>query len=418
MMITAERVSKVYRLGDRNRGSYRTMRESIMEGSGRAFDRIRQMSRLVGIGRKVERRTASSIHALSNLSFEVSPGEAVGVIGHNGAGKSTLLKILSRITEPTTGRAIIRGRISSLLEVGTGFHPELTGRENIFLNGAIIGMTRREVSRNFDQIVNFAEVEEFLDTPVKRYSSGMYVRLGYAVAAHMGPDVLLVDEVLSVGDLKFQRKCMEHAKGLLKRSATVLLVSHNMFAIRAICKRAIYLSHGRLVYDGAVEKAVEYYEKDSRLSTPAWAESQIVKAGSQPIITIMSIETLNEMALPQTSFKHGERMRVRIGFKVERPLIRPSFIVAFIRSDNVACCNFNTVMDKYSIATLTEDGEIELLTPPLKLVSEIYTLHVLVRDEGFQKLYCAQIGPSVQVRDDVLSTHFGVFHEAAEWSIQ
>jgi lipopolysaccharide transport system ATP-binding protein len=371
----------------------------------------------MGLDLKAQRTEPRSLHALKDLSFQIAPGEAVGVIGHNGAGKSTLLKILGRITEPTSGRVVLRGRVGSLLEVGTGFHPELTGRENIFLNGAILGMTRKEVVRRFDEIVTFAEVQEFLDTPVKRYSSGMYVRLGYSVAAHLEPDVLLVDEVLSVGDLRFQRKCIEHAQRLVNRDATILLVSHNMFAVRALCKRALYLSHGTLLFDGPVDRAVELYERDSVLTTPAWAESQIVRDGTEPLVSLTSIQTYNAEGVPERRFKHGDRVRVRIGFKVTRPLYRPNFIVALIRSDNVGCCNYNTVMDGFELPPTCGAGEIELTTGPLRLVSDIYRTHVLVRDETFQKLYCAQVGPSIQVHHDVLSTHFGVFHEEAAWSL-
>jgi lipopolysaccharide transport system ATP-binding protein len=416
-MIQVENISKLYRLGATKSGSYRTLRECITEGIGHTSDRIRKMMHSMCLDRRAERTEPHSLHALRDLSFRIAPGEAVGVIGHNGAGKSTLLKILGRITEPTSGRVILGGRIGSLLEVGTGFHPELTGRENIFLNGAILGMTRREVARKFDEIVSFAEVQEFLDTPVKRYSSGMYVRLGYSVAAHLEPDILLVDEVLSVGDLRFQRKCIEHAQRLVNCDATILLVSHNMFAIRALCKRALYLSHGKLLFDGPVDRAVELYERDSVLTTPAWAESQIIRDGTKPLISLTSIETYNGEGVPDQSFEHGERMRVRIGFKVTCPLYRLNFIVALIRSDNVGCCNYNTIMDGFELPPTCGAGVIELTTGPLKLVSETYRIHVLVRDETFQKLYCAQVGPSIQVHHDVLSTHFGVFHEDAEWSL-
>jgi lipopolysaccharide transport system ATP-binding protein len=278
-------------------------------------------------------------------------------------------------------------------------------------------MSRREIARKFDRIVDFAEIEEFLDTPVKRYSSGMYVRLAYAVAAHMEPEILLVDEVLAVGDLKFQRKCLEHAKSLRDRCATVILVSHNMFAIKSVCRRAICVSHGRLVIDGPVDDAIALYEKDSRLMTPRWAEDGIFKQDSQSLIKATDITILDENGAPRTVFEHGERMRIRIRLEATRPLHRPNLIVALIRSDNVACCNFNTAMDGTTISRLSGESEVELLTPPLRLVSETYAIHFLVRDDSFQRLYCAQAGPSFQVRHELLSTHFGVYHERGEWSI-
>src|SRR2546421_12758153 len=197
-----------------------------------------------------EEDRGDEVWALKDVSFQVKRGEVLGIVGRNGAGKSTLLKVLSRITNPTAGRVHLRGRVGSLLEVGTGFHPELTGRENVYLNGAILGMPRREIARKFDEIVAFAEVERFIDTPVKRYSSGMYLRLAFAVAAHLDPDVLLVDEVLSVGDAEFQRKSLGKMREVTGEGRTILFVSHNMAAIRALCDRVILLDAGRVVLDG------------------------------------------------------------------------------------------------------------------------------------------------------------------------
>ena len=202
---------------------------------------------------------AQTVWALRDVSFEVEPGEVVGVIVPNGSGKSTLLKILSRITEPTSGRAELYGRVGSLLEVGTGFHPELTGRENIFLNGAVLGMRRSEIERKFEQIVSFAEIDRFLDTPVKRYSSGMYMRLGFAVAAHLDPEILVVDEVLAVGDAQFQAKCISKMGDVARGGRTVLFVSHNLNSILSLCRRSILISGGKVVYDGSSDGAVQRY---------------------------------------------------------------------------------------------------------------------------------------------------------------
>src|SRR5271157_2627825 len=196
--------------------------------------------------------------ALKDISFEVKYGDRLGIIGKNGAGKSTLLKILSLVTAPTSGTAKVKGRITSLLEVGTGFHPELTGRENVYLNGAILGMTKSQVSRKFDEIVSFSGIEKFIDTPVKRYSSGMYVRLAFAVAAHLEPDILVVDEVLAVGDIEFQRKCLEKMDEVASGGRTVLMVSHNTHAVRALCDSAITLDNGRIVFSGDVDQAIHH----------------------------------------------------------------------------------------------------------------------------------------------------------------
>ena len=248
--IRADNLSKMYRIGEKQ-ARYKTIRESAMETLGAPLRRLRQ------IGKPVPPQ--ETIWALKDVSFEVKEGEVLGIIGRNGSGKSTLLKVLSRITEPTKGRAEIYGRVGSLLEVGTGFHPELTGRENIYLNGAILGMARAEIDRKFDEIVDFAEIEQFLDTPVKRYSSGMYVRLAFAVAAHMEPEILLVDEVLSVGDAQFQKKCMGKMGEVAKEGRTVLFVSHNMTAIESLCTRAFLLDDGLITMSGQTHEVVSSY---------------------------------------------------------------------------------------------------------------------------------------------------------------
>ena len=216
-------------------------------------------------GRRSENAEHETFWALRDASFEIARGENIGIIGLNGAGKSTLLKILSRITTPTVGYARVTGRLGALLEVGTGFHSELTGRENTFLYGAILGMSRAEVARKFDAIVDFSEIRDFIDTPVKRYSSGMYVRLAFAVAAHLDPEILLLDEVLAVGDVTFQRQCMDFARQLEQKGSTILFVSHNMFSIKTMCQRVIYLKQGQIAYDGPTDEGLRLYESDSKL---------------------------------------------------------------------------------------------------------------------------------------------------------
>ncbi|HKB05167.1 MAG TPA: ABC transporter ATP-binding protein, partial [Gemmataceae bacterium] len=246
--IHVNRVSKRYQLGEA-RGPYRTFRESVTATVTAPFRR----------GRRRAGSKATEVWALKDVSFDVPAGEVIGVVGRNGAGKSTLLKTLSRIIAPTEGEIRLRGRVGSLLEVGTGFHPELSGRENIFLNGSILGMTRTEIRRKFDEIVAFSEVEKFLDTPVKRYSSGMYMKLAFAVASHLDPEILLVDEVLAVGDAQFQQKCLGKMGEVSKAGRTVLFVSHNMAAIKALCGRAILIEEGKLAADGDVNAIVDRY---------------------------------------------------------------------------------------------------------------------------------------------------------------
>ena len=260
-IIKINNLSKCYRIGTKEKG-YKTFREAIIDGISAPFRNLKQLQRLTKFDNKGDdTRSNDIIWALRDISFNVDEGEVVGIIGKNGAGKSTLLKILSRITEPTGGIIEINGRVSSLLEVGTGFHPELTGRENIFLNGAILGMRKKEIEQKFDEIVNFAEIEKFLDTPVKRYSSGMYVRLAFAVAAHLEPEILLIDEVLAVGDIAFQKKCLGKMEDVAKGGRTVFFVSHNMGTIRSLCNNAIWLDNGVIIKSGTTGEVVKNYEE-------------------------------------------------------------------------------------------------------------------------------------------------------------
>lgn len=283
--IRAEGVSKQYRLGNIHPGT-KNFRESITDFFTLPFRRFNIPD--------ANGSTADTFWALNDVSFEIKHGEVVGLIGRNGAGKSTLLKILSQITEPTKGWAEIRGRVGSLLEVGTGFHPELTGHENIFLNGAILGMHRAEIKQKFDEIVDFAGVAKFLDMPVKRYSSGMYVRLAFAVAAHLEPEILLVDEVLAVGDAHFQRKCLNKMQDVGQQGRTVLFVSHNMPAITRLCERALLLDQGQLLYEGPAHRVVSRYLR-SDLGTSAVREwPDMTKAPGNDIVRLCAVSIKDE----------------------------------------------------------------------------------------------------------------------------
>jgi lipopolysaccharide transport system ATP-binding protein len=279
--IRVTNLSKQFRLGPTQAESYRTLRESLSGVAARSWQRFWAKGRPATTGRQ-----PSTIWALDDVSFDIPPAEVVGIIGGNGAGKSTLLKILSRVTEPTAGRVEIRGRVGSLLEVGTGFHSELTGRENIFLSGAILGMTRREIARKFDDIVAFAEVEQFLDTPVKRYSSGMYVRLAFAVAAHLEPEVLIVDEVLAVGDAQFQKKCLGKMEDVSRGGRTILFVSHNMNVIQRLCNQALLLEKGRVVGQGKTGDMVARYLECGPTQTGPGVPcdlSEVTRRGTQEV---------------------------------------------------------------------------------------------------------------------------------------
>ena len=306
-IISVKNLSKQFRLGATSYANT-SLREAFAMRI-RAPLRVRQNN-----GHDPEK----TIWALRDVSFDVEPGEAVGIIGRNGAGKSTLLKILSRITEPTSGRAELYGRIGSLLEVGTGFHPELTGRENIFLNGAVLGMKRDEINRKFDEIVAFAEIERFLDTPVKRYSSGMYMRLAFAVAAHLDPEILLVDEVLAVGDAQFQKKCLGKMKNVAQEGRTVLFVSHNLPSIVTLCRRALFISEGRLVADGTAAAVVEKYLSESAGGLPVAQWDDLETAPGTKRLRLRSVRILSEAGEVKSSFEMDDPIYVEITYSLLR----------------------------------------------------------------------------------------------------
>jgi lipopolysaccharide transport system ATP-binding protein len=306
--IIVENLSKKYVIGHRHSFSgqkhqYVALRDVI----GRELRNFARKAADVARGRQViQGDEIEQFWALKDVNFEVKQGRVLGIIGRNGAGKSTLLKVLSRITEPTKGRVLLTGRVASLLEVGTGFHPELTGRENVFLNGAVLGMTQWEIRKKFDEIVAFAEVEKFLDTPVKHYSSGMYVRLAFAVAAHLEPEILILDEILAVGDSQFQKKCLGKMGDVSKQGRTVLFVSHNLDAVRNFCNSIIILQEGQLVYGGAVESGVEHY-----LRTGTCQEATVTFERPQSGAPLFrSARLLNDAGEP------GQTIDVRRGFSV------------------------------------------------------------------------------------------------------
>ena len=306
-IVKVEHLSKRYRLGAQA-GSYSTLRDTLA-GFFRAP--LKHLSRGV-------QAHGETLWALKDVSFGVEPGEVVGIIGRNGAGKSTLLKILSRITEPSEGRIDLYGRVGSLLEVGTGFHPELTGRENIFLSGAILGMKRAETLANFGEIVAFAELEKFIDTPVKRYSSGMYVRLAFAVAAFLEPDILIVDEVLAVGDMAFQKRCLGKMQDVTRRGRTVLFVSHNMTAIKSLCRRAILLESGRLACEGNVNSVIDRYLMAGR----EMAETGLIPDDAHNFGTgeawVRRVELLDMADNPITQVYFGQPFRVALTVQVKK----------------------------------------------------------------------------------------------------
>lgn len=320
-VIRVENLSKRYRIG-----LHEQRHDSL---GGVFFDFIRRPMRNLRELKKLtvfkSEEEIDIIWALKDVSFEVNEGDIFGIIGRNGAGKTTCLKILSRITKPTTGRIEINGRVGSLLEVGTGFHPELTGRENIYLNGAILGMNRREITQKFDEIVAFAEVEKFLDTPVKRYSSGMYVRLAFAVAAHLDPKILLVDEVLAVGDMDFQRKCLGKMEKISSEQRTILFVSHNIGVVRKLCTRGIYLEFGKIKKIGNIDDICNEYIRDTKVRKKAQSDNDIV----------MNVFVKDNQGKILKDWKYKQKILIEVEVQSADELISPAVDLAFYSNDGV-----------------------------------------------------------------------------------
>ena len=394
-IIKINNLSKCYRIGTKEK-RYLIFREVIIDGISAPFRNFKRLQRLTKFNDDGNNeRGKDIIWALKDISFNVDEGEVVGIIGKNGAGKSTLLKILSRITEPTGGIIEINGRISSLLEVGTGFHPELTGRENIFLNGAVLGMRKREIEKKFDEIINFAEIEKFLDTPVKRYSSGMYVRLAFAVAAHLEPEILLIDEVLAVGDITFQKKCLGKMSEVAKGGRTVLFVSHNMESIQRLCTQAILLHEGTVLMKGSTDEVISKYlgEKMERTGEQIW--SDINKAPGDNVVRMHAIRVLDRNKKVCTNFDVRDSVSIEVEYWVleegHRLVLQLYFVnemghVLFISKDNLDSPWRDTVVPTghyRSICHIPGDflneGEISILYG-VDTVGITHLLHATGRD--------------------------------------
>jgi lipopolysaccharide transport system ATP-binding protein len=386
-IISVENLSKRYLVGHRGQregqASYTALRDVIGQEL-RNFGR--KASDLMRGRQVVQGDTIEEFWALKDVNFEVREGEVLGIIGRNGAGKSTLLKVLSRITEPTKGRVTLRGRVASLLEVGTGFHPELTGRENIYLNGAILGMGRAEIRKKFDEIVAFAEVERFLDTPVKRYSSGMYVRLAFAVAAHMEPEILIVDEVLAVGDSEFQKKCLGKMNEVSSRDGrTVLFVTHNMGIVTTLCPNVIWLDRGSVREHGPAREVIDQY-----MSRGMADSDRLVPLNDEPRrfhhdgrLRIQSLEWLSELPL-----RHGEPVKARIRFETVSPVSAVSVGIGFSSGDGTRLLTFETDFQDGFRPDLFEPGIFgaDVTIDALPLGPDIYNLDVGCRSGDFHGL--------------------------------
>ena len=327
--------------------------------------------------------TKQVLWALRDISFELAKGRSLGLIGPNGAGKTTALRLMAHITQPTSGSIHLVGRVASLIELGAGFHPELTGRENIYLNAAILGMPQKEVARLFDQIVEFSGLERFIDTPVKHYSSGMYVRLGFSVAAHIDPDVLLVDEVLSVGDAQFRQQCAQRIAELRAKGTTIVFVSHMMPLVRSVCDEGIFLADGQIRAQGDIVEVIRAYEihlqrlqMEQPFIPPEYGKEHRTDPSSTPLAAIRQIEIqgLGEGDQAAGILRHSDAAKVRIHFAVQEPIPQPGLVVRFIAADGAVCCMIRSQDYGYVLEEIEGEGVIEMVIDPLQLASGAYTV--------------------------------------------
>jgi lipopolysaccharide transport system ATP-binding protein len=394
-VIIVENLSKCYLVGHRENPEHTTFREVLTREAKKFARKAVDLAhgREIVQGDKVE-----EFWALKDVSFEVQKGDIIGIIGPNGAGKSTLLKILSRITEPTKGRITIRGRVASLLEVGTGFHPELTGRENVFVNGAILGMTKQEIRKKFDEIVDFAEIEPFLDTPVKRYSSGMYVRLAFAVAAHLDPEILIIDEVLAVGDVAFQKKCLGKIGDVASGGRTIFLVSHNMASILSLCTKALWLRGGQIVKDGqpadVVSNYLQAYSADNQ--APLSLRQDRAGDGSARLISVQITNANGEGIIQACS-----KLRITISYKSESPLKRARFVIG-IRDHNTDHGIFllNSEYASGLPELLPAEGTVTCTTDKINLTPGKCNISIALQRRGITADYVERAGSfEVEVAD-------------------
>jgi lipopolysaccharide transport system ATP-binding protein len=380
-VITIKNLSKSYELGhqstDKVLNSMHVERFPILPKQ-----LIRNAKNFIRGNRSVDRNEVEEFWALNDVTLSINRGEVLGIIGRNGSGKSTLLKILSRITKPTGGRVTIVGKVSSLLEVGTGFHPELTGRENIFLNGAILGMTKKEVALKFDEIVSFAEISKFLDTPVKRYSSGMYVKLAFSVAAHLEPDIMIIDEVLAVGDASFQKKCLGKISDVSRAGRTVLFVSHNMGVINNLCTRALLLENGQMKYLGDVNTALKMYSEDAtqvpHLNMDDYTGD---RRGLRQLVEIKSISIFDENMMPQSIFSMGETIIIHIQMKFKHAIKEPIFGILFRNMAGTLIHDFRSSFDGYSPNIKVGITTFEIIIPKIHVYPGYYTLGAWIQQQ-------------------------------------
>jgi lipopolysaccharide transport system ATP-binding protein len=413
-IITVDNLSKQYRLGVREEG-YTTFRETIAGAFRRPLRKLQQRS---------DANSKETLWALKEVSFEVQPGEVIGIIGRNGAGKSTLLKILSRITKPTSGEVDLYGRVGSLLEVGTGFHQELTGRENVYLNGAILGMTRAEIGRKFDEIVAFAEVEKFVDTPVKRYSSGMNLRLAFAVAAHLEPEILIVDEVLAVGDAAFQEKCLGKMGKVAAEGRTVLFVSHNLPTVQHLCQRAILLQGGKIAASGEPSEVIGHYLSDatseSKVDISGWPDRETTGEAK-----LVEFEIKDQSGRLAANIHVGGSIVFTLHAEFYKPVVDPCFGVIVNSSLGEPILDLRSSHSGLRLGRVDGKVAVHVSVEKIGLYPGRYFLSPWISDAGvkhnidFVKLCCSlQINPAPGPHGDLkLDPIWGKYWVPSEWNV-
>jgi lipopolysaccharide transport system ATP-binding protein len=359
-----------------------------------------------------------TLWALQNVSFELGRGQSLALIGKNGAGKSTILKLLANVIRPTSGEIHINGRMSALLELGTGFHPDLTGRENVYLNGTILGLKRDEIARRFDEIISFSEIERFIDTPVKRYSSGMLVRLGFAVAACIEPEVLLVDEVLAVGDASFRQKCLHRIQSLVDNGTSIIFVSHSLSMVQAICPNSLYLVDGQIKSRGTTNDIITMYEKDLlEERAHKFEESIQQKDDLTTEVQITRIEMFSADGLTASEFRSDQAAEIRIYYEVNQAAKVATAIVRIVRTDGVTCCMMHTALDNFNVMLHEGRGVISVIMDPLQLVTGTYVLEVTLTDQTGSLSLASKTSKNFFVSgfSKGHSEYFGVFEPRKQW---
>lgn len=410
-VIRFENVSKEYKLG-----LTRTSLPSVVSGWVKNLAKSNTSS-------QAEQK---SFWALKDVDFELKKGESLALVGANGAGKTTILKHLANITKPTSGNISVDGQLSALIELGAGFHPDLTGRENIYLNGTILGLSRKEIDNHFDEILDFSELGHFIDTPVKRYSSGMVVRLGFSVASCIEPDILLVDEVLAVGDAAFQQKCMKRIRTLIDNGTSIIFVSHNFYLVQAACNRALYLEKGQIKFEGAVNEVIEIYEQDlhqARARKFQTSDSQSTEKSSvegEDQLEITAVEVLNSDGTRPEYFSSNQTAQIRVNYQAYQSVGQVQMSIFLIRSDGLNCCMKRSFLDDFALDIKRGEGTITLNLDTLQLVSGTYFAEAWFLDKADSMIIATKGGRSdwftIKGKAMTYDNNAGVFEPIGKWN--